>query len=104
MMLPTLCWVLIEILFYNVYTAQSEDITCIGKYVPPYANIEIKDKLFSPLLCENCDQKPEYTVLMNNGHQLLIKMMYRDTHNVPTLVGGILEDKGTYRFKEIYFS
>ncbi|XP_058987722.1 carbonic anhydrase 2 [Musca domestica] len=41
---------------------------------------------------------------MNNGHQLLIKMMYRDTHNVPTLVGGMLEDKGTYRFKEIYFS
>lgn len=73
---------------------------CIGKYEVPYdaEDFVIKNKLFSPMLCENCDELAESVVLINNGDQLIFNVTFSDSSKIPTLSNGPLRGKGKYRF------
>ncbi|XP_073821518.1 carbonic anhydrase 2-like [Musca autumnalis] len=83
---------------------------CNGKYIRPYNDdeedeeIEIVNKTFSPLLCENCNETSLYTILTNNGRQLLINMTYNSSYSIPLLSNGPLEGKGKYRVHGINFN
>lgn len=79
---------------------------CIGKYEVPYdaEDLVIKNKLFSPMLCENCDELAERVVLINNGDQLIFNVTFSDSSKIPTLSNGPLRGKGKYRFHGVNFN
>lgn len=77
---------------------------CDGKHTLPLQNREVKDRLFPPVLCENCNESAQQIILTNDGDILLIDLVYDNTKHIPTLHDGPLKDNGTYRFQQIYFN
>ncbi|XP_061387903.1 carbonic anhydrase 3-like, partial [Musca vetustissima] len=81
-------------------------VICAGKHFVPYYEDEVKfeNKTFPPLLCENCDELIERTVVINNGKQVVFDVTYSDTKKIPTLRNGPLLGKGKYRLHGINFN
>ncbi|XP_073822345.1 carbonic anhydrase 2-like [Musca autumnalis] len=77
---------------------------CDGKHTLPLRNPQIRDKLFSQLLCHNCNATSKGTILTNDGDWLVIDLIYDKEEHIPSLSNGPMKGKGTYRFKQINFN
>lgn len=91
---------------FKLAAITSGRVVCAGKHIIPYDEVEvqIENKTFSPLLCENCDEHMQSITLVNNGEHLVFNISYGDTNKIPTLSNGPLRGKGKYRFQGIHFN
>lgn len=90
----------------SVAAVTSGRVICVGKHSIPYDENEVKiaDKIFSPLLCENCNTTAERVHLMNNGLQLVFNLTYDDASKIPTLSNEPLQGKGKYCLHGVNFN
>ncbi|XP_073843833.1 carbonic anhydrase 2 [Musca autumnalis] len=76
---------------------------CAGKHQSPINinDVDVIGRGYEEIKYENFDKEPINATMTNNGHTVLVRLIYDD--QAPLISGGPLSGKGNYEFQQLHF-